>query len=56
MLELFNFKWDKRTARNIVMLPLIILRIPIILFFWGIEWINDWSEWVADTWPAWKSK
>ena len=56
MWELFNFKWDKRTARNIILLPILVLRIPVVWFLWGIEWINDRADWIGDTWPAWKSK
>jgi hypothetical protein len=50
---MFNMKWDKRTAWNIVKFPFIILGIPVTLFFWGIEWVSDWSEIVTDKLPKW---
>lgn len=57
MWKMLNLKWDYRTLRNILMLPVILfIRVPVLLFFWGIEWINDWSEVVNDILPAWKSR
>jgi hypothetical protein len=50
-----NLKWDKRTLYNVLKFPFIVfVRIPIVLFFWGIEWINDWSEVITDKLPAWQ--
>ena len=57
MLKLLNFRYDKRTLYNILKFPLIIfVRVPVTLFFWGIEWINDWSEVIHDKLPGWKTE
>lgn len=57
MHELFNFKWDKRTAFNILKTPFIILiRIPIvILVLWPAEFIYNWSDIIDNNLPLWKS-
>jgi hypothetical protein len=51
---MFDLKWDRRTLFNILKFPLIILiRVPVVLFFRGIAYIDDYSEVVIDKLPAW---
>ena len=51
-----NIKKDKRTFRNIVLLPFtIFIRIPLVLLFWIIEWMAEWSDIVYDKLPGWRS-
>jgi len=53
----FNLKWDRRTLFNILKVPFIILiRVPVILSIWGMEWVIDWSEIIEDKLPAWKTR
>jgi hypothetical protein len=56
MWKRLNFKWDRRTFKNILKFPLIIfLRIPVTLLFWGIEWVNDRSNFIHNILPGWES-
>jgi hypothetical protein len=55
MWQKLNFKWDKRTLYNVLKFPFIIsIRTPIVLFFCGIEWLNDNAYRLTDKLPVWK--
>jgi hypothetical protein len=57
MRELFNFKWDKRTAFNIFKFPfIIVIRIPtVILVLRPAEFIYNWSDIIYNNLPSWKT-
>jgi hypothetical protein len=55
MLKMFNFKWDMRTARNIAVFPIsILIRAPLVICYWGIEWLHDNMGYWVDKLPGWK--
>lgn len=57
MFEKLNFKWDRRTLLNILKFPIIIfVRIPIVLFFRGIQWLNDNEYKLTDKLPGWETR
>lgn len=54
MLELFNFRWDRRTAYNVLKLPAIIcIRLPVVLIMLLAQYIEDWSEVIDHYLPGW---
>ena len=56
MWKQFNFKFDKRTAKNIAVTPFIIfIRVPIVLLYWGMEWSVKHLEVIAGKLPGWDS-
>jgi hypothetical protein len=57
MWQKLNFKLDKRTLYNVIKFPFIIfVRTPIVLFFRGIEWLNDKSWKITDKLPGWETR
>lgn len=56
MWELLNLKFDKRTARNILVFPVIVfIRVPLVICYWVVEWLFHNMEYWVDKLPAWKS-
>lgn len=54
MLELFNFRWDRRTAYNVLKLPFIIcVRVPVVLILLLAQYIEDHSDILQDYLPGW---
>ncbi len=54
MWKMLNFKRDKRTVKNVLKFPFIIMGGFVTMFFWLIEYIHsEWSEVVCDKLPKW---
>lgn len=56
MLKLLNIRWDRRTACNMLKLPLIIcIRVPVVLILMLAQYIEYWSDIIQDYLPGWDS-
>lgn len=54
MLKMLNFRCDRRTLFNVLKFPVIVcVRVPVGLFFRGIEWIDSYSDLVMEYMPGW---
>lgn len=54
MWKLFNFRWDRRTAYNVLKLPFIIcIRFPVVLIMLLAQYIEDYSDIIDHYLPGW---
>lgn len=56
MLQLLNFKWDKRTIYNVLFrLPVILcVRIWFVPLIWFLQWLTKWMEYAYEAMPGWE--